>query len=72
MAAILSVAALGMNFENTAEKGMGFLESVLTSFEGWGIEAFLLTAGLWYFYNYVFGALSFRKPVLFLGAFWRA
>ena len=69
MVAILSVSALGMNFENTAEEGMGLLESVLTSFEGWGIEAFLLTAGLGYFYNYVFRSFKLQKACVVFGSF---
>lgn len=69
IAAVLSAAALGMNFENIAEEGMGLLESVLMSFGGWGMEAFLLTAGLWYFYDRVFRRFKLQKACVMFGGF---
>lgn len=69
IAAVLSTAALGINFENTAGEGIGLLESVLLSFQGWGMEVFLFTVGLWYFYERIFKRFKFQKACAVFATF---
>ena len=64
--AILSAAAMGLNFENTMETDAGILYGVLVSFQGWGISEFLITIFLFCLYLYVSNNFPVRK---WMGAF---
>ena len=67
--AILSAAAMGLNFENTMEADNGILYGVLVSFQGWGIAEFLFTLFLFYLYLYVNQNASIRKGIAVFSAF---
>lgn len=67
--AILSAAAMGLNFENTMETDAGILYGVLVSFQGWGISEFLITIFLFCLYLYVSNNFPVRKWMAAFSAF---
>ena len=67
--AILSAAAMGLNFENTMEADNGILYGVLVSFQGWGIAEFLITFFLFCLYLYVNQNAPIRKGIAVFSVF---
>lgn len=67
--AILSAAAMGINFENTMEADAGIVYGVLASFQGWGISELLITVMLFCLYLHVNQSFAIRKWTAFFSAF---
>lgn len=62
--AIISVAAIGMNFEIAAETdGGGVLYKILLSFRGWGIGQFLLVICIGCIFSHIFGVHPLQKDI---------
>ena len=68
--AIITVTAVGINFENAAEVSKGnFVYAVLYSFSGWGIGQFLFAIGLAYIYYFYYKKFSFQKDIAIFSCF---